>query len=559
MLQERAWHRSWPKYLPRDLGISPSPLHSLLTESASRLPNRTCIVYQGRTFTYSELDELSSRFASALAALGLRKGDRVGVFMPNMPQFIISYFGILKAGGVVVTCSPLYKERELEFQLRDSGSSLVIAANDVVHGNDLYNSLEACRGRLGLRHVITASLTDYLPALKRNLAGLAGVKNLRREGTIGFMDLIRAHRPLERFVEVDPVSDLAVLQYTGGTTGTSKGAMLTHHNLYANAMMAAAALPLTAEDITLAVLPLFHIYGMTVTMNAPIFAGAKIVLLPRFEVKQVMETIQKERVTCFCAVPTMYIAVINSEEGKRFDLRTVRACISGGAPLAVAVRKKFIEMTGGNLVEGYGLTECSPVTHINPLKDALPKEASIGIPLPATDAAIVDLDDPEKFLPTGEVGELAIRGPQVMRGYWDRKDESALVLRNGWLLTGDIARMDDDGYFYIVDRKKDMVDVGGFKVYPREVEEILFEHPEVKEAAAIGMVDPYRGEAVKAFVVLKDPTKRVSEAEIIQFCTERVAKYKVPKQVEFVGELPKTLVGKVLRRKLREGATSRQS
>jgi len=254
----------------------------------------------------------------------------------------------------------------------------------------------------------------------------------------------------------------------------------------------------------------------------------------------------------------MYIAVINSEEGKRFDLRTVRACISGGAPLAVAVRKKFIEMTGGNLVEGYGLTECSPVTHINPLKDALPKEASIGIPLPATDAAIVDLDDPEKFLPTGEVGELAIRGPQVMRGYWDRKDESALVLRNGWLLTGDIARMDDDGYFYIVDRKKDMVDVGGFKVYPREVEEILFEHPEVKEAAAIGMVDPYRGEAVKAFVVLKDPTKRVSEAEIIQFCTERVAKYKVPKQVEFVGELPKTLVGKVLRRKLRE-ATSRQS
>jgi len=293
-------------------------------------------------------------------------------------------------------------------------------------------------------------------------------------------------------------------------------------------------------------------------MNAPIFAGAKIVLLPRFEVKQVMETIQKERVTCFCAVPTMYIAVINSEEGKRFDLRTVRACISGGAPLAVAVRKKFIEMTGGNLVEGYGLTECSPVTHINPLKDALPKEASIGIPLPATDAAIVDLDDPEKFLPTGEVGELAIRGPQVMKGYWNRSEESAMVMRNGWLLTGDIAKMDDDGYFYIVDRKKDMVDVGGFKVYPREVEEILFEHPEVKEAAAIGMVDPYRGEAVKAFVVLKDPTKRVSEAEIIQFCTERVAKYKVPRQVEFVGELPKTLVGKVLRRKLRE-ATSRQS
>ncbi|TLX93358.1 MAG: long-chain fatty acid--CoA ligase [Thaumarchaeota archaeon] len=558
MIQQRAWHRSWPTYLPRDLEISPVPLHSFLTESASRLPNKTCIVYQGRTFTYSGLDDLSSRFASALVALGLRKGDRVGVFMPNMPQFIISYFGILKAGGVVVACSPLYKEKELEFQLRDSGSSLVIAVNDVVRGNDLYKSLEACRGRVGLRHVITASLTDYLPALKRNLAGIAGVKNLPREDTIRFTDLIRAHGPLEGFPEVDPMNDLAVLQYTGGTTGTSKGAMLTHYNLYANAMMAAAALPLTEEDVCLSVLPLFHIYGMTVTMNAPVFVGAKIVLLPRFEVKQVMETIQKERVTCFCAVPTMYIAVINSEEGKRFDLRTVRACISGGAPLAVAVRKKFIEMTGGNLVEGYGLTECSPVTHINPLKDALPKEASIGIPLPATDAAIVDLDDPERFLPTGEVGELAIRGPQVMKGYWNRKEESEMVLRNGWLLTGDIAKMDDDGYFYIVDRKKDMVDVGGFKVYPREVEEILFEHPEVKDAAAIGIVDSYRGEAVKAFVVLKDPTKKVSEAEIIQFCTERVAKYKVPKQVEFVGELPKTLVGKVLRRKLRE-ATSRQS
>jgi len=493
MLQERAWHRSWPKYLPRDLEISSAPLHALLTVSASRLPNRACIVYQGITLTYSQVDDLSSRFASALVALGLRKGERVGVFMPNMPQFIISYFGILKAGGVVVTCSPLYKERELEFQLRDSGSSFVIAANDVVRGNDLYKSLEACRGRLGLRQVIPASLTDYLPPLKRNLAGFAGVKNVRREDTIGFTDLIRAHRPLERFPEVDPMNDLAVLQYTGGTTGTSKGAMLTHHNLHANAMMAAAALPLTEEDVTLSVLPLFHIYGMTVTMNAPIFAGSKIVLLPRFEVKQVMGTIQKERVTCFCAVPTMYIAVINSEEGPRFDLRTVRACISGGAPLAVAVRKKFIEMTGGNLVEGYGLTECGPVTHINPLKDALPKEASIGIPLPATDAAIVDMDDPGRFLSTGEVGELAIRGPQVMKGYWNRKEESELVLRNGWLLTGDIAKMDDDGYFYIVDRKKDMVDVGGFKVYPREVEEILFEHPEVKEAAASGMVAAYRG------------------------------------------------------------------
>ncbi len=559
MLQERAWYKSWPKYLPKELDLSPAPLYSLLTQAASKYPDRTSLGYQGRNLSYAELDDLSSRFASALVGLGLKKGERVGLFMPNIPQFPISYFGVLKAGGVVVTCSPLYKERELEFQLRDSGSSIVVAACDIVRGNDLFRSLEMCRGRLGLRHVIAASVTDYLPGLKRRLAGLAKVKNVRRRNTLRFTELIEAHRPLERFPEVDPVSDIAVLQYTGGTTGTSKGAMLTHHNLYSNAKMTAMALPVNERDVAIAVLPLFHIYGMTVTMNAPLYAAAKVVLLPRFDVTEVMETIQKEKVTIFCAVPTMYVAVINSPKVSKFDLRTVRACLSGGAALPVAVRKRFIELTGGNLVEGYGLTECSPVTHCNPLREGVIKDGSIGIPFPGTDAAIVSLDDPNVFLPTGEVGELAIKGPQVMKGYWNNKEESQQVLANGWLLTGDIARMDEDGYFYIVDRKKDMIDVGGFKVYPREVEEVLFEHPDVKEAAVIGMPDPYRGEAVRAFVILKDSTKKVSEEEIIEFCKERVAKYKAPRKVEFVNELPKTLIGKVLRRKLREASTSQQS
>jgi long-chain acyl-CoA synthetase len=514
--------------------------------------------YQGGTLSFREVDDLSSRFAHALLSLGLVRGDRVALFMPNIPQFILGYFGILKAGGIAVPCSPLYKERELEFQLLDSGTSIVIAANDIVRGNDLFASLEACRGRLNLKHVITASVTDYLPGLKRPFAGLAKVKNVKRNGTLEFRKLVKTSPPIEKTAEADPIGDIAVLQYTGGTTGTSKAAMLTHYNLYSNAVMAAQGLTLTQNDVSLAVLPLFHIYGMTATMNAPISVGAEIVLLPRFDIMEVMHTIQKEKVTCFCGVPTMYVAVNNHPNVAKFDLKSVRACISGGAALPVAVRKKFMELTSGSLVEGYGLTECSPITHCNPLLGWTVKEGSIGIPFPGTDAAIVGLEDPSKILGPEEVGELAIKGPQVMKGYWNKPEETAGVMKNGWLLTGDIAKMDEDGCFFIVDRKKDMIDVGGFKVYPREVEEVLFEHPAVKEAAVIGMADEYRGEAVKAFVILKDNAV-ASESDLMEFCKQKLAKYKAPRKVEFVKELPKTLVGKVLRRKLREReATARQ-
>ncbi len=481
----------------------------------------------------------------------MRQGDRAAIFLPNTPQFVISYFGILKAGGIVVPCSPLYKERELEHQLRDSGASIIVATNDIVRGNDLFAPLEACRGRLALNCVIAASVTDYLPSVKRSLAGFAGVKNVARRGTLPFRKLVETSAPIREPVEVNPTEDIAVLQYTGGTTGTSKGAMLTHFNLCSNALMTAQALPITHDDVALTVLPLFHIYGMTAAMNAPLSGGARMVLLPRFDVKTVMETIQKEGVTCFCGVPTMYIAIINHPDVSRFDLQSVRACISGGAALPVVVRRKFMEVTGGSLVEGYGLTECSPVTHCNPLRGGTIKDGSIGIPFPGTDAVILDTDDPSKILGPGEVGELAIKGPQVMKGYWNKPEETLGVMKNGWLLTGDIARMDEDGCFFIVDRKKDMIDVGGFKVYPREVEEVLFEHPAVKEAAVIGVPDEYRGEAVKAFVILKEK-QRASEGDLIEFCKQKLAKYKAPAKVEFVNDLPKTLVGKVLRRKLRE-------
>ena len=549
----RPWQRSDKGANPKKLGPA-KPLYSLLEDSAKRYPNRVCLSYQGTAISYSKVNELTSRFASALITRGLKKGDRVAVFSPNTPQFVVAYFGTLKAGGVVVPCSPLYKEKELEHQISDAGASFVVAANDVVKGSDLYASLAACRGRLSLKGVIAASVTDYMPGLKRPLAGLAGVKNVKRPQTEPFKEMIASSEPLGDSVKVDPTTDLALLQYTGGTTGISKGAMLSHANLYLNAVATANHLPLGPDDVALAVLPLFHISGMTAAMNAPVFAGSRVVLLPRFEAETVMKTIQKERVTSFCGVPTMYVAINNDPRESKYDLRSIRSCISGGAALPLAVRKRFIERTGAALVEGYGLTEASPITHCQPIgAGAVVKDGSIGMPFPETDAAVVDMEDPTKFLPVGEVGELAIRGPQVMLGYWNMKGETENVLKGGWLLTGDIAKMDEEGYFFIVDRKKDMIDVGGFKVYPREVEELLFTHPAIREAAVVGAPDDYRGEAVKAFVVLKPEKKgQVTEKDVIEFCRKNLATYKAPRTVVFVDELPKTLVGKVLRRKLRE-------
>ena len=557
MLVERPWRKAWSKHVLESVGEPPEPrpLYELVSATASSDPGRTCIRFQGATMTYGQVDDLSSRFASALVSMGVKKGDRVAIFMPNMPQFVLAYFGILKAGGIVVPCSPLYKAKELEFQLKDSGSSIIIAANDVVKGNDLFASVEACTPNLDIK-VITASLTDYLPPAKRALAGVAGVKNVKRgANTTAFIDLVLKSPPLAKRPEIDPRKDVAVLQYTGGTTGVAKGAMLTHANLYLNAAVISSWFPLSKDDIALGALPFFHIYGMTAAMNAPLFSGGSMVLLPRFEVEAVMKAIQKEKITSFCGVPTMYIAVINHPDVRKFSLRTVRGCISGGAALPTAVSKALGELTGGTLVEGYGLSEASPVTHCNPMGEGTEvREGSIGVPIPFTDAEVVDMDDYTKKLAVGEIGELAVKGPQVMLGYWNNLAETENVMtKDGWLLTGDIAKMDADGYFYIVDRKKDMIDVSGLKVYPREVEELLFTHPAVKEAAVVGMPDSYRGEAVHAYIVLRPERKgKVTEEEIIQFCRTGLATYKAPRKVTFVDELPKTLIGKVLRRRLRE-------
>jgi long-chain acyl-CoA synthetase len=534
------------------------PLYAILTDSAKLHPNNRCIHFQGRDFTYAKVDEISSRFASALLSLGVKKGDRVAIFMPNIPPLVFAYFGILKAGAIVVMCNPIYKERELEYQLRDSGAQVVVATKTVAKSLDLFKSLEGCRGRLQLKHVIVAGITDYLPPLKKPFAGLAGVKEVPRPATLDFVKLVESNPPLSEFASVDPENDVALLQYTGGTTGVPKGAMLTHYNLVSNAVYGSHLFPISEKDVSLCVLPLFHIYGLTVTMNASVVAGASMVLLPSFHVDEVMKAIQNQKVTIFSGAPAMYIAINSRPDVKKYNLRSVRGCLSGGSALPPAVRKKFIELTGGNLVEGYGLSETSPVTHCNPVHDGVVKDGSIGPPFSQTDAMIVDVADRDRVLPIGEVGELSVKGPQVMRGYWNQKAETDLVLKDGWFLTGDIAKIDGDGYFYVVDRKKDMINVGGFKVYPREVEDVLFEHPDVKEAGVVGIPDDFTGEAVKAFVVLKDPSKKVSDQDIIEFCQNRLAKFKVPKKVEFVGDLPKTLIGKVLRRKLRE-LTPRQS
>jgi len=528
------------------------PLYSLLTDSAKLHPNKTCIHYEGKNLTYSQVDDISSRFASALVSLGVKKGDRVAIFLPNIPQLVISFFGTLKAGGVVVMCNPTYKERELEHQLGDSGAELVVASRTVAKGMDLFKSLEDCRGRLSLRHVIATSLADYLPSLKKQLAGMAGIKDVSRDNTLDFVRLVESNAPLASPVPVDPVEDIAVLQYTGGTTGVAKGAKLTHYNLLSNAVYGARLFPLTEKDVSLCVLPLFHIYGLTVTMNMPISVGGTLVLLPSFHVEEVAKAIDKMKVTTFSGAPAMYIAINSKPNAKDFHLHSVRACMSGGSALPPVVRRKFMELTGGNLVEGYGLSETSPTTHVNPLVGGVVKDGSIGPPFCETDAKIVDTENRYKTLAIGEVGELAVKGPQVMKGYWNQKAETDAVLEDGWFLTGDIAKMDEDGYFYIVDRKKDMINVGGFKVYPREVEDVLFEHPDIKEAGVVGIPDEFSGEVVKAFVVLKDPSKSLTEQEVIEFCLKRLAKFKAPKKVEFVTELPKTLIGKVLRRKLRE-------
>ena len=542
----------WPEGIPQTIGYPEISLPQMLRNAARKFPENSATVFYGARISYKELDTLTDRFATALQDLGVRKGDRVAIFLPNCPQFVIGYYGALKAGAIVVACSPLYKERELEYQLNDSAAETMLTL-DLLHA-----IVSSVKERTKLRNVISTSLLDYFPPVLGVLARLTGkLKKTPCPGTLNMKELLSRYPASPSQVNIDTKRDVALLQYTGGTTGVPKGAMITHFNMVVNAVQTAYWAPvIEGKDIHLSVLPFFHIYGMSVAMNGPIYMSTTMVLVPRFEAKTVLEAIEKYRPTVFCGVPTMYIALLNHPGLEKYDLRSIRICISGAAALPVEVQKRFEEVTGGRLVEGYGLTETSPVTHVNPLdKKEKNRPGSIGIPIEDTEAKIVDIDTGAIDLPPEQIGELVIRGPQVMAGYWNRREETERALRNGWFYTGDISKMDKDGYFYIVDRKKDMINVSGLKVWPREVEEVLYEHPAVKEAGVIGIPDPYRGETVKAFVSLKDEYEgKVTQEEVIEFCKERIASYKAPQYVEFRKEMPKTAVGKILRRVLKDEA-----
>ncbi|NGQ95801.1 long-chain fatty acid--CoA ligase [Brevibacillus sp. SYP-B805] len=512
-------------------------LPEMLDRTAEQYKDGTAIIFYQQRITYGQLQASTRQVAEALYQSGVRKGDRVGIMLPNCPQFVSAFYGVLRRGAVVVQLNPLYTEREIEFVLQDSGAEVLFVFAD------LYARVRHLAGYENLKKVIVVS---FAPS-SLELAGNA----------VRWEDFLPSGSPVPD-EPINPEEDIAVLQYTGGTTGRSKGAMLTHRNLVANVQQInahASEDPLTAGDKILTVIPLFHVYGMNCAMNLGVLTATTVILLPRFDVLEVLQTIKEHRPTYFPGVPTMYVALNAYPGAEQYGIDAIRICNSGSAPLPVELMHAFEQKTGANMYEGYGLSEASPTTHSSP-RNGTKKPGSIGIPLPGTEARIVDHLTGTRTLPIGEVGELVIRGPQVMKGYWNMPQETAHAIRDGWLYTGDLARVDEDGFFYIVDRKKDLIIASGYNVYPREIEEVLYTHPSVQEAVVVGVPDAYRGETVKAFVVLKQGQHATPE-EIESYCRQHLAAFKVPRIIEFRDSLPKTAVGKILRRVLAEEAKSK--
>jgi long-chain acyl-CoA synthetase len=561
----KPWLAHYEEGVPAEVEIPDHAVTQNLINTAAKYPNHTALIFgnvveplgnrlMDTTMNYQRLLDLTYRFAAALQQAGVKKGDRVAIHLPNCPQFVIAYYATLMVGGTIVPCNPQYVARELKHQLNDSGAETIVTLSL------MYPMVKQIRAETSLKRVIVANIKEYFPGLLKLLFTLATEK---KEGhyqdisgdadTHWFQDVLASAPARPTPVEID-MEDTAVLMYTGGTTGVSKGAQLTHRNIQANAVQIRAWFPRLhkGQETFLTSLPLFHSYGMSTCLNMGTLLAGSILLIPNPRVLiHVLKSIDKHHPTVYPAVPALYVAINNYPEIDKFDVSSIKACISGAAPLPVEVQQKFQQLTGGRLVEGYGLSEATPVTHANPIYGEN-RIGTIGLPFPSTDARIVDTETGTQELPPGEVGELAVRGPQVMKGYWQMPTETANVLREGWLYTGDMARMDEDGYFQIVDRKKDMIlGAGGFNIYPREVEEVLYQHPKVKSAAAVGVPVPGKGERVKAYVVLKEG-ETATEEEIIEFCRENLTRYKVPKFVEFRQDLPMTMVGKVLRRVLLE-------
>jgi len=542
---ERIWLKNYDPNVPYDIECNIEKPYDFLKETGEKFPKKDAIVFYNFKMTYGELKEKVDKFASFLKDLGVKHGDRVALDLPNSPQYIIAYYAINKIGAIEVQISPTYFSTELNHILGDSKPVVLITFDDVVP------RLKDVRYK-NMKLVVTR-IQDYL---NFPLSSLYTMSQRLKKKYIKFDDSII---PFKKFEDYPPLkdgqgdrNDVAVLQYTGGTTGIPKGAMLTNYNLVCNTLQSLSVIPDVeiGKEYVISAIPFFHVFGMTVALNFPVKIGATLLLQPKPDIDGIFKLIKKYKPMFLPGVPTIYINMLNNKKIEKVDMTPVKYCISGSAPLPVDVIKRWEKVTnGGHLVEGYGLTEASPVTHLNPLKGKI-KAGSIGVPVASTYAKIVDVETGEKELPIGQEGELVIKGPQVMKGYWNNEEETKNVLRDGWLYTGDIAKMDDDGYFYIIDRKKDVIIVGGFNVYPREVEEILYQHPKVKEAAVVGVKEEVHGEVVKAFVVLKDG-ETATEEEIKKFFEGKIAKFKIPRIIEFRKELPKTMVGKILRRELR--------
>ncbi|MFC6333598.1 long-chain fatty acid--CoA ligase [Paenibacillus septentrionalis] len=560
-LSEKRWLRHYPEKVRHTLEYPEINVAQFLIDAVTKYPKKSALLFMGKTMTYEELYTAADLLARGLGRLGVKKGDRVAIMLPNCPQAVISYYGVLLAGGIVVQTNPLYMERELKHQLNDSGAVALITLDMLQPRIARVRGENPDEGPVPkLRTVVITSIKDGLPFPKNMLYPIKqrmdGFKTKIPYGHDGYVSW-KALQSRQALSFERPTlaghEELAALQYTGGTTGTPKGVMLTHRNLVCNTLQSLEWCERIrlGEELYLSALPLFHVFGLTVLMNLSVCTGGCLVLLPKFEVQEVLRTIDKLKPTIFPGAPTMYIALIQaaSKQAKPIDLSSIEICISGSAALPLEVQETFEKITNGKLIEGYGLTEASPVTHANPIWGNR-KMGTIGVPFPDTEAAILSTETGQ-FLPPGEIGELVIRGPQVMKGYWNNPAATEAVFHEDWLRTGDLALMDEDGYFVIKERIKDMIIAGGFNIYPREIEEVLFEHPGIAEAAVVGVKDEYRGETVKAYIVLKDQVV-VSEQQLNQWCRERLAAYKVPHIYVFRDALPKTMVGKVLKRQLIE-------
>lgn len=549
---ELDWASLYPPEVSWARPLDAKPVYALLEETVARWPDRPALDFLGRRYSYAELGDLVDRAAQGFRELGVREGTRVGLCLPNCPYHVIAFHAVLKAGGIVVNFNPLYTAREMTTQCRDSQTEIMVTLDL----DAIYSKVREVVREGTLRRVVVCRMRECLPRVKSALFSVLKRGELASvDSDLRHVDFTRllAYGRIKTPAPIVPQRDLAVLQYTGGTTGTPKGAMLTHENIVANTQQVTSWMPdlEPGRERILAVLPFFHVFAMTVVLNMGVAIGAEQILLPRFELADALKTIHRKRPTLFPGVPTIYTAINNAPNLKRYDLSAIKYCISGGAPLPVEVKKEFERLTGCVLVEGYGLTEASPVVTCNPLSGGLGKEGSIGVPVPGTHVEMRSLDDPTRRVGIGERGELCVRGPQVMVGYWQREEETKDVFVDGWLRTGDVGYIDSDGYSFLVDRIKDVILCSGYNVYPRVIEEAIYLHPAVAEVAVIGVDDAYRGQSPKAFVTLREGAS-LDEAALSDFLSDKLSRIELPRAFEFRAELPKTQVGKLSKKALQE-------